>query len=247
MLSAATRSATLTRALLVTLTLLLGLSACSGKTPAPGSSGEARSMQSEGRRAAEPGRDTGIPTSAVPVIVALGDSLTAGFGIDAGLSWPYLLQTRLQERGYTHRIVNSGISGDTTADGLARIDWILQQKPWMVLLELGANDALSQVPIQTVRSNLDAMINKCQAAGAKVVLVGMKLPRGGDPAYAAAFEQVYLELASAHQLPLVPSLLDGVAGNSSLNLPDGLHPNAEGQKLLLETVWKVLEPELAKK
>jgi len=177
-----------------------------------------------------------------PAIVVLGDSLSAGFGLDAGQSFPDLLQVDLDRRGFRYRVVNMGISGDTTQDGLARLSLAIAEKPAIVLLELGANDGLRGVPIAVTQQNLAEMIEVFQKAGSRVVLAGMTLPPNYGPAFIAKFEAVYRDLAAKYKVTLIPFLLEGVGGDARYMLRDGLHPNAAGARKIAELVMKTLEP-----
>jgi acyl-CoA thioesterase-1 len=180
--------------------------------------------------------------SEAPVILALGDSITAGLGLAQSQAWPSLLQARLDAAGRKARVVNAGVSGDTTAAGLARLDWQLSQKPAVVILELGANDGLRGLSVAEARKNLGEIIKRCKAAGAKVLLAGMQVPPNMGPEYATAFREMYPALAAEHGVPLIPFVLDGVAGDPKLNQGDGIHPTAEGQAVVAETVWQHLQP-----
>jgi acyl-CoA thioesterase-1 len=175
-------------------------------------------------------------TARAPVILDLGDSLTAGFGLPANEAFPAKLEAWLHRQGIAARVVNAGVSGDTTADGLARLDWALADKPDFVILELGANDALRGIDPSTVRDNLDKMIGKIQASGAKVLLVGMLAPPNWGKEYKRAFDAVFPELAQAHRLPLYPFFLEGVAMKPELNQPDGIHPNERGVAVLVDRI-----------
>ena len=182
------------------------------------------------------------PADPRPAIVVFGDSISAGFGLDAGQSFPDLLQQDLERRGLKYRVVNLGVSGDTTQDGLARISMALGEKPAIVLLELGANDGLRGVPSNITQQNLAEMIEAFQKAGARVVLAGMTLPPNYGPAYITKFEAVYRDLAAKHKLTSIPFLLEGVGGNDRFMQRDGLHPNAEGARKIEALVMKTLEP-----
>jgi acyl-CoA thioesterase I len=179
-----------------------------------------------------------------PRIVAFGDSLTAGFGVQADESYPAQLQRRLDSLGYHYRIINAGVSGDTTAGGLRRVPWILNNKPELVILELGANDGLRGLPVDQTKSNLRRIIQQLQEAGTAVVLAGMKLPPNYGQDYTISFEAMYQMLAREYQLPLIPFFLEGVGGSSSLNQADGIHPTKEGYKIIVEQVLNVLKPVL---
>jgi acyl-CoA thioesterase I len=181
------------------------------------------------------------PTAAHgPVIVDLGDSLTAGYGLPESEAFPARLEAWLQRRGIAARVVNAGVSGDTTAGGLARLDWTLADKPDLVILALGANDALRGIDPATVRANLDKMIQKIEAAGAKVLLLGMLAPPNWGEAYSKAFDRIFPDLARAHRVPLYPFLLEGVAMKPELNQADGLHPNAHGVVVLVDHIGPVV-------
>ncbi|HZT89211.1 MAG TPA: arylesterase [Stellaceae bacterium] len=171
-----------------------------------------------------------------PEIVAFGDSLTAGFGLPRDQAFPEVLQARLHDEGVDVRIVNAGVSGDTTAGGLARLDWVLAEKPDFVIVALGANDALRRIDPAVVRRNLDAIITKIQASGAKVLLLGMLAPPNWGEAYKHDFDRIYPELAKAHNVPLYPFFLEGVAMDPQLNQPDGLHPNRKGVAIMVDHI-----------
>ncbi|MFN0165501.1 MAG: arylesterase [Bryobacteraceae bacterium] len=181
-----------------------------------------------------------------PVIVALGNSLSAGFGLDPGSSYPDFLQRELDGQGYQYRVVNAGISGDTTSGGVDRLDSVLAHKPAIVILELGGNDGLRGFPVSLTRANLEKMIVALQAGGAKVVLAGITLPPNYGPAYIRDFENNYHELAREHRLPLIPFLLEGVALVPGMMQRDGIHPTAQGNQKVARTVLKVLVPLLTK-
>lgn len=181
-----------------------------------------------------------------PKIVAFGDSLTAGFGLLEKESYPYLLQEKLKADGYDLEVVNAGVSGDTTLGGLERIDWVLEMENIKILiLELGANDLMRGVPADKVKANLDTMIRKAKAKNIRVLLCGMLAPPGGTN-YSRDFTNLFPDLATEHKLDFLPFLLDGVALKKELNQPDGIHPNAEGEKIMTENVYKALKPMLAK-
>jgi acyl-CoA thioesterase I len=181
-----------------------------------------------------------------PVIACFGDSITAGFGLDPGQSFPDLLQRDLDQRGYRYRVANFGVSGDTTQDGLARLSLLMAEKPVIVLLELGANDGLRGLPVSVTRSNLEQIIRTVQSTGGLVILAGMTLPPNYGPDYISKFEAVFQDLTAKHEVLLIPFLLAGVAGSAGLMQKDGLHPNAEGAQRVEETVRKTLEPVLKK-
>lgn len=185
--------------------------------------------------------------AATPTILVYGDSLSAAYGIPREQGWVTLLQQRLQKQKFPHQIINASVSGETTSSGLSRISSTLKQhKPNFILIELGANDGLRGLPISNMRHNLSAMIEASKQAGAKVFLIGIMIPPNYGPRYTADFKDSYTELALRFKLPLVPFLLDGVAGQRHLIQDDGLHPTAAAQGLVLENVWKVLGAELIK-
>lgn len=179
-----------------------------------------------------------------PVILAFGDSLTAGYGVAPGESYPDHLQRMLDERGYAFRVVNMGISGDTTDGGVSRLDSALLLKPKIVILELGANDGLRGLPLERTRANLDLMINSFQGEGAKVILAGMTLPRNYGAAYVRGFERIFTELARQRGAVLIPFFLEGVAMRAELMQEDMLHPNAAGCRKVAELVFRYVEPAL---
>jgi acyl-CoA thioesterase-1 len=187
-----------------------------------------------------------------PVIVCFGDSLTAGFGLDSGQSYPSLLQRELDRRGYKYRVENLGVSGDTTQDGLARVSNALALKPAIAVIELGANDGLRGQPVAGIERNLGQIIEAFQkadgfqAAKVNVLLAGITLPPNYGPDYIARFAAIYPKLAAKYKVRLLDFLLAGVAGNPRLMQPDGLHPNADGTRTVAATVFKALEPMLKK-
>ena len=176
------------------------------------------------------------------MIACFGDSLTAGFGLEPGQSFPDLLQAELDRRGYHYRVANLGISGDTTQDGLARISMALAERPAIVVLELGANDGLRGQPVANAESNLAQMIEAFQKSGATVVLAGITLPPNYGPEYIRSFDAMYPELARRYKLKRIPFLLEGVGGHGDLMQQDGLHPNARGARIVEATVFRALEP-----
>jgi len=181
----------------------------------------------------------------VPVILDFGDSLTAGYGLPTGQAFPARLEAWLHQQGIEARVVNAGVSGDTTAGGLARLDWGLADKPDLVILALGANDALRGIEPSSIRENLDKMIGKIEASGAKMLLLGMLAPPNWGEEYRHAFDQIFPELARTHHLPLYPFFLEGVAMKPELNQPDGLHPNERGVAVLVDRIAPVVARLLA--
>ncbi len=190
------------------------------------------------------GGGTPVPADA-PLVVFLGDSLTAGLGLPLDQAFPSVVAARLARKGRPIRAVNAGVSGDTTAGGLRRADWVLTQRPAVVVLALGANDGLRGLPLEETERNLRAIVAKARDTGARVVLCGMLLPTSHGPEYREAFAKLFPRVAEEERVPLVPFLLEGVAGRRELNLEDGIHPNAEGQKLLAANLLPVLEPLVA--
>jgi acyl-CoA thioesterase I len=174
------------------------------------------------------------------VIVAFGDSLTAGFGADA--SYPDFLQKDFDRDGIRWRVVNAGVSGDTTTDGVNRLSEVLGYKPRVVILEFGGNDGLRGLPLETTRANLDQMVTALKNAGVTVVLAGMTLPPNYGPEYIRGFEQIYRELAAKYKIARIPFLLQGVATDRSLMQRDGLHPTSRGNEKVAATVAKYLTP-----
>jgi acyl-CoA thioesterase-1 len=179
-------------------------------------------------------------------IVAFGDSLTAGFGVPAEESYPAQLQRRLEAAGYRDRVINAGVSGDTTAGGVRRVDWVLRSRPKLVILELGANDGLRGLAVSRIRANLDEIIRRFRAAGVTVVLAGMKLPPNYGEAYTSQFAAIYPELARRHKLPFMPFFLEGVATLPGLNQGDGIHPTGAGYQIIVDRLVPLLEPYLRK-
>lgn len=190
---------------------------------------------------------TTTPTDQRPVIVAFGDSLTAGHGVEPGQSYPDHLQRILDAEGLAYRVVNQGISGDTTSGGVARIDEAVQLKPQIVILELGANDGLRGLPLDATRRNLHEMTSVLQDAGATVLLAGMTLPRNYGADYIREFEKIFSDLHDAQKLSLIPFFLQDVAMNPKLMQQDRMHPNAEGCRKVAENVFRHLEPLLRRK
>jgi acyl-CoA thioesterase-1 len=177
------------------------------------------------------------------IILIVGDSLSAAYGIPVEQGWVSLLQQHLDGAGYPYRIVNASISGDTTANGRARLEQALvSHKPAVVLLELGGNDGLRGLSLTEMKSNLAAMIASARDAGAQVLLIGMQLPPNYGPRYTERFQAIYRELARERDLALLPSLVDGIGTEQELMQADGIHPNATAQSLIRDRVWEALEP-----
>jgi len=181
-----------------------------------------------------------------PRIVAFGNSLTAGLGVPPDQSYPAHLQRTLDTAGYAYRVVNAGVSGDTTAGGVRRVSWVLNNKPVIVILELGGNDGLRGLSLHETQANLERIVHQLQQASVTVVLAGMKLPPNYGQDYTAGFEALYQAIAQRYHLTRIPFFLDGVAGSSSLNQADGIHPTGEGYRLIVEKIFPALEPLLEK-
>jgi acyl-CoA thioesterase-1 len=186
------------------------------------------------------------PFAADKNILFFGNSLTAGYGLDPGLAFPGLIQEKIDRAGLDYQVINAGLSGETSAGGLARIDWVLSRPVDVFVLELGANDGLRGLPLDQTRENLRRIIEKVQARnpGVRVVVAGMMVPPNMGEDYSDRFVQMYPDLAAEYDAALIPFLLEGVGGDPQLNLADGIHPNAEGHRIVAETVWKALEPVL---
>ncbi len=181
-------------------------------------------------------------TSTAPRVVVLGDSLTAGLGLPARDAYPTLLQQRLKAEGSPFEVVNAGVSGDTSADGLSRLDWALEGDVRVLVVALGGNDGLRGLPVEQLRDNLAAIIERAQAKDIRVILAGMDAPPNYGRDYIVAFHKVYPALAAKYHVPLVPFLLQNVAGIESLNQHDGIHPTAAGARIVADTVWTALKP-----
>jgi acyl-CoA thioesterase-1 len=202
-----------------------------------------------GTSAAEAARTAGLDRhhgdTHTPVILVFGDSLSAGYGVPVGFGWVSLLTRKIAQSDYDFNVVNASVSGETTAGGLARLPRALDlHHPSILVLELGANDGLRGLPIARASSNLDQMITLAQARGVRVLLLGLRMPPNYGPRYTMAFQMMYLDLAAEHHIALVPFLMEQVALHPELIQADGLHPNARGQPLLLQTVWPQLSPML---
>jgi len=170
-------------------------------------------------------------------IVALGDSLTAGLGLDERDSWPAQLERRLRANGFRWKVINAGVSGETSSGARARLDWVLKLKPDIMVLETGANDGLRGVPPQVLLANLDAMLTTLGENRVTTVLAGMQMLRNMGPSYTTAFARIYPELAQKHRAILIPFFLEGVAANPALNQSDGLHPTADGYRVITDLVY----------
>jgi acyl-CoA thioesterase I len=183
------------------------------------------------------------PALAAPrVIVALGDSLTAGLGVAADEAYPALLEARVRAAGFDYRVVNAGVSGDTSAGGLRRVDWVLRSRPDVAIVALGANDGLRGLPIAALRDNLTAIVTRLREARSRVLLVGMRLPLNYGDVYAGAFADSFRVVAQRAGVAFVPFMLEGVAAQPKLNQVDGIHPNAAGHRAIADHLWIALQP-----
>lgn len=219
------------------LLILLALAGCSSKP-------EPKVVPAAAPEATAPKPRPVDPNDKRPVIVCFGDSLTAGYGLPAGQSYPDRLQEILDREKWSFRVVNLGLSGDTSSGGIDRMGTVLEQKPFLVVLELGANDGLRGLPVTATKANLERMVDTFQKAGARVMLAGITLPRNYGPDYIRDFDSMFTNLARQKKLGFLPFLLDGVATNPQLMQNDGLHPNDEGTQRVAENVWKMLKPML---
>lgn len=192
--------------------------------------------------AAPPPAAPAAPALARPRIVFLGDSLTAGLGLNKDQNVPSLVQARLDQEGYRYEAVNAGVSGDTAAGGLSRLEWSLEGDVRVLVIELGANDGLRGNPVDGLASNLDQIVTRAKQRGIQVLLTGMEAPPNFGQAYTTEFRKVYADLAREHGLPFMPFFLEGVAGIPALNNPDGIHPNPAGARVVERTLWRTLEP-----
>jgi acyl-CoA thioesterase-1 len=182
----------------------------------------------------------------VPTVLVFGDSLSAGYGIDVDQSWTALLQSRLNDEGYEHRVINASISGETTEGGKTRIGAALDNfEPDLVILELGGNDGLRGFPPQVMKDNLQTIIETTRASGASVVLLGIRIPTNYGPRYTQSFEGVFRELATELEVPWIEFFMEGVALNEALMQDDGIHPNAEAQPILLDNAWPIIRDALS--
>lgn len=175
------------------------------------------------------------------VISVLGDSLTSGYGLPSAAAFPERLEAALKASGRTVRVINAGVSGDTTAGGRARVDWMLQDKPDLVIVELGANDALRGLSPKEAETNLDDILTRIAKSGARILLTGMLAPPNFGREYGEEFKAIYPRLAQKHDVPLYPFFLDGVAADPKLNQPDGMHPNAQGVEVIVKHILPAVE------
>ena len=195
------------------------------------------------------GQMTAPSPDSAPVILFFGNSLTAGYQLNPSQAFPALIQEKIDAEGWSYRAVNAGLSGETSADGLRRIDWVMRESIDILVLELGANDALRGIHMDATEGNLQSIIDRVRTANPEVrlLIAGMMMPPNLGPEYVQRFQSMFVDLAESNHGELIPFLLEGVAGIPSLNLPDGIHPTAEGHKRLAENVWKILKPVLEKR
>lgn len=226
--------------LLFSLAFVVLLAGCGGPAPAPAAPAPAP----ESPKAPEAPEAPKAPST--PRIVFLGDSLTAGLGLPVEQSYPSLIGQRLKAAGFDYEIVNAGVSGDTSAGGLRRVDWSLEGDVKVLILALGGNDALRGLPAADMKRNLAAVLDKAQARKIPVILAGMEAPPNNGPDYTREFRSVYGDLAKDYDVRLIPFLLQGVAGDASLNQADGIHPNARGAEIVADLVYKELQPLLGR-
>ena len=223
---------------IVVALLSLTLCCCGENKPQP--------AQKEHIAASEPVTPAPAPVDTRAVIVAFGDSLTAGYGVEPGKSYPDDLQRALDAAGYKYHVENQGVSGDTTTDGVQRLPEVLAAKPGIVILEFGGNDGLRGLPVTTTRSNLTQMVQTLQQAGIRILLAGMTLPRNYGPVYIKSFEKIYVDLATQFRLPRIPFLLEGLINHPEMIQQDGIHPTAQGCQIVSATVMNYLTPLLKK-
>lgn len=225
--------------------LAVGLWACDQQIGKPAPKIQGTSVD------ARPGTKSPPPSNAAPrseehVLVVFGDSLTAGLGVSPEESYPARLQEKLLLSGYRYRVVNAGVSGDTTAGGVRRVEWVLKSKPDIVILELGANDGLLGLNLTETRANIEQIIQRLLAGGTKVVLAGMKLPPNYGADYTNAFQTMYADLAKRYDVHFIPFFLDGVAAKTDLNQADGIHPTGAGYAIIVKNTWRYVAPLLKK-
>jgi acyl-CoA thioesterase-1 len=235
-------------AILAVLTLLL-LGCRSDRSPTPSEPAPSSTSASDAGTSAtvpQPSASSDALNDKRPLIVCFGDSLTAGYGAEAGKSYPDFLQTDLDAKGYQYRVVNQGVSGDTTKDGVQRLDDIVELKPAVVVVEFGGNDGLRGVPISDSRKNLDHIVDTLKAGGAKVVVAGITLPPNYGPDYIRQFNETYVLLAKKYDVPMLPFLLKNVYGITGMMQADNTHATAAGNKIVAENILPLVLPLLKK-
>jgi len=222
--------------------LVIAVALCGCQERHAGQPVNVQAAQSGSASSSGPASD--LKKDARPVVACFGDSLTAGFGVDVNESYPALLQRDVDSHGYRYHVINMGVSGETTQDGLARIGMVLAQKPAIVIAEFGANDGLRGQPVPHIQANLAEIIEAIHHAGAQVLLVGITLPPNYGMDYIHRFDAMYRDLAAKYKIPFIPFMLVNVAGHANLMQRDGLHPNAQGTRIVAGTIWHALEPML---
>ena len=218
----------------VGLLVILAMVPACGREPAPAPSPSTSTVV--------PSRPTEDKRPSKPRIVFLGDSLTAGLGLPSDQSYPSVIGRRLKDAGYDYDVVNAGVSGDTSAGGVRRLDWSLEGDVRVLVVALGANDGLRGLPTSELKKNLEAVLDRAKERRIPVVLAGMEAPPNNGPEYTRDFRKVYADLAKEYDVRFVPFLLLGVAGDAALNQGDGIHPNARGAEIVAGIVWSELEP-----
>ena len=227
--------------MVITFRVLLFASALAATSCVQPDAASDRIPAAEPQRAVQAARPAGIPR-----IVFLGDSLTAGYGLAREQSVPSLIQARLDSAGHRYEVINAGVSGDTSAGGLNRLDWSLDGDVDVLVIELGANDGLRGLPVKQLKGNLTEIITRAKRRDITVILTGMEAPPNYGAAYTSEFRQVFQDLAREQQVVFVPFYLEGVAGDPRLNISDGIHPNPAGARIVEQTIWRALEPVLQK-
>lgn len=220
----------------VVMGLALAVAACGGNAD--------EAATSKTAPPSAPAAPVGEEGTGRPKIVALGDSLTAGLGLLENQAYPALLQQRIEAEGYGFEVVNAGVSGDTSAGGLRRLDWALEGDVRILILALGANDGLRGLPVDEMKRNLETIITRAKERNIVVILAGMEAPPNYGPEYTAGYRRVFQDVAREQRVLFVPFLLVNVAGNAALNQSDGIHPNPEGARIIAETMWQVIRPVL---
>ncbi|HSS76322.1 MAG TPA: arylesterase [Thermoanaerobaculia bacterium] len=225
----------------LTLVLLIPLAAACGQRDSRDGTAVARQAPPAPAAASGAAIPAAQATQKLPIVVFLGDSLTAGLGLNENQAYPSLLGKKLQQEGLPVRVINAGVSGDTTAGGLSRLSWLLNQHPDVVVVALGGNDGLRGLPVEEADHNLREIVRRSQAAGARVLLLGLQMPPNYGPDYTARFAGMYPQIAKDLNIPLLPFMLAGVGGVARLNQMDGLHPTAAGQEIVAKNVLPYLE------
>jgi acyl-CoA thioesterase I len=226
--------------LLILSVLIFGCGTDDPQVDSPDSGPEARNS-APARPSAQP-----PPGSDRPAVVVLGNSIAAGYGLEPEEAFPSILQERIDDLGWDYEVVNAGLSGDTSAGGLRRIEWLLQRDLAVLVLELGGNDGLRGIPPEVTQNNLQGIIDRTRELhpDARIILAGMQIPPNMGAGYATRFAEIFPELARRNDIDLIPFVLEGVGGVRDLNLPDGIHPTARGQEIVADNVWEVLRPVL---